>query len=147
MRVSAQQSEEMLHLLLRLQQAVIEIDVYDERTIFHLFSGDGACLVIFFLIDETQEFATSSHVASFADIDEAHFGRQRQAFHARKFQSWGSGAQLFGDAWLMLTDHVSQSGNMLRRCAAASPDDVHQPLFDIRFQLFSHLSRTLVVQP
>ena len=63
--------EEVDHLLLGIQESVVHVDIDDSGTISHLFAGDVQCLLITFLIDESQELSTTSHVASLAYIDEA----------------------------------------------------------------------------
>ena len=51
------QVQEMRHLSLGIEQAVIHIDVNDQRPVFHLFAGYLQSLLIVLLLDESQELA------------------------------------------------------------------------------------------
>ena len=51
------QVEEGHHLLLGIQQAVVHIDVYDQRPVCHLLTGNTQRLVIVLFLNQSQELA------------------------------------------------------------------------------------------
>ena len=56
-RFAGKQIEEMCHLALSVQQAVVHIDVDDHGSVFHLTAGYLERLFISTFLDETKEFA------------------------------------------------------------------------------------------
>ena len=54
---------------LSVQQAVVHVDVYHLRAVFHLFPGNGKGFIVFFFVNQPQELARTGHVATFAHVD------------------------------------------------------------------------------
>ena len=48
--------EEGFHLVLGVEQCVVHVDIDDKSPVGHLLPCDGHSLVVFFLIDESEEF-------------------------------------------------------------------------------------------
>ena len=74
--------QEVHHLGLGVEQAIVHVDIDYEGTISHLFSGDTNGLVVTFLLNQSQEFARTCHIASFANVHELHLRRYLQQFQS-----------------------------------------------------------------
>jgi len=59
-----------MHLMLRIQHGIIQVNVQNLCAIFHLSAGYLKGLIIFFLTDQTSKLPAASHIASLTDIDE-----------------------------------------------------------------------------
>ena len=78
-RLCSNHIQEVHHLGLGIQQTVIHVDVYHKGAILHLLTGDGHSLLVFLLLDESQEFPAARHITAFTHIDER--------IHGELFQS------------------------------------------------------------
>ena len=74
--------EECGHLLARIKQTVVHIDVDHLRSVLHLLACDGESLIIFLFLDKSEELARTSHIASLAHIDKSHFGSDVEQFQS-----------------------------------------------------------------
>ena len=73
-RFRSHQIQEGGHLFCRIQQSVVHIDIENQCPIFHLLAGDGQSLLVFLLVDESEKFPRTCHVAAFPYIHEIDFG-------------------------------------------------------------------------
>ena len=74
----------MHHFLLRVEQAIVDIDVEQLCSILHLLTGNGERFVIFLFVDQSQELARTSHIAAFAHVDEVALGSHLAEFQTRE---------------------------------------------------------------
>ena len=73
----------MAHLLLRIEQSVVHIDIEQRGAIAHLLAGYAKSLVILFLLYQTQELAAAGHIATLAHIHKC-AGQGCKAFEPRE---------------------------------------------------------------
>ncbi len=78
-----------------------------------------------FFIDKTEELAASGHITAFTDVDETHFGRQRQTFKSGKPEHRLTGHSIEG-ARRHVADFTGNGCNVLGCGTATSADDIHQ---------------------
>ena len=72
-RVTGDEIEKLHHIGLGIEQTIVHVDVNHEGSILNLLTGDLQSLCILFLLDESQKFAATRHIAALANVDEAHF--------------------------------------------------------------------------
>ena len=127
--------EEGAHLLTGIQQSVVHVYVYDQRSVRHLLSGDGHSLLIILLLDEAKELARACHITSLAHVHEAHVGRDVQQLQsAQPHRPW----LLLRLVRCLAFGYLGILGYELLRRAATSAYDVHQPFVDVFPYLRSH---------
>ena len=134
--------EEMHHLLLGVEQAIVHIDIEQLGSILHLVAGDGECFVIFLFVDKSKELARAGHVATLAHVDEVALGSHLAQFKSREPQGIGTWGRHVG---LGTLDKGGIFGDVGIGGATASADDVDQSLGDILFHLHGHLGGCLVI--
>ena len=88
-RLGSQQIQEMAHLGTGVDESVVHVDVQHESSVFHLLSGDAYCFLVVLLLNQTQELAGASHVASFADVDEPDLRGEVEGFETGEGQRAG----------------------------------------------------------
>ena len=74
--------QESLHLMCRIEQAVVHVDIKHQGAVGHLFAGDAQSLVVVFLVDESQEFARACYVATLTNIHKRNLGCESQGLQA-----------------------------------------------------------------
>ena len=74
--------EESRHFLACIEQAVVHINVYHQRSVGNLFPCYAHRLIVAFLLDKAQELARTSHIATLSNIDKAHIRRHIKQFQA-----------------------------------------------------------------
>ena len=84
LRFGSYQIEESSHFLTSIQQTVIHIHIDNQRTVFHLLTGNGKRFVILLLINQTQKFTRTGHITTFADIHKIYLGLYFQKFKPGK---------------------------------------------------------------
>ena len=60
----------MHHFRTRIQQRVVHVDVYHQRTVLHLLAGYQHRFVVLLFLDETQKLPAARHIAAFTDVRE-----------------------------------------------------------------------------
>ena len=143
-RLRGDQVEEDAHLILGLQQAVVHVDVEHLRAVLHLLAGDGERLLVLLLLDQSEELTRAGHVASLADVEEVVFRLHLQQIQPREPERVGLG-RCGRHMRSFATRQLGEVGDVCRRRAAASPDDVHESLVDKILDLDGHLLWRLVI--
>ena len=134
----------MDHLGLGIEQAVVHVDVNHLCAILYLLAGDAECFVVFLLVNQSQELARTGHVASFAHIHKVVFGLHLEQFQAREPERLWARGRLVG---LGSGGQLGKAGNVGRGGAAATSQDVDQPLVEVLLHLSCHDVGRLVVLP
>ena len=141
--------EEIHHFCLGIQQSVVHIHVHHGCTICHLLTGNTDGFLITFLINQSQELPTTSHVTAFAYVNEA-AGIYRQTngiIHLQQVQTREPHIlRLLHHLMRFLT--LSTSGivsDEFRTGSTAAADDVDDALIDKLGYLGSHRLSRLVI--
>ena len=134
--------EELDHRLLRIDQALVHVDVDDLGSVLDLVAGDVEGGGEIAGRDQLAEPGRAGDVGTLADIDEGDVGGEREGFEARKPHQRLDRGDL---ARLVFCDGGGNGRNVLRRRAAAAADDVDQPLAGEAFDLRRHRLGTLVI--
>ena len=124
-----------------IEQSVVHIDVEDHSASFYLMAGNRECLVVVLLIDESQELATSCHIASLAYIDESDFGSENQRFETgeakKSVQSFLSIRKSMINPTI-LSNQMGDGPNMVGCCPTTASNDVYQTFVDEMADLLEH---------
>ena len=131
------------HGLLRIQQALVHIDVDDLRAIGDLFARDIEGGGIFAVLDEFAEARGARDIGALAHIHKANVLREREGLKPRQAQH---GLNLGRTARAHALHAIRKGGDMLRRRAAASPDDVDEAAFSEFAQHGGHIVGALVIE-
>ena len=95
------QIEERHHDVLRIQHALIHVDVDDLGTVFYLVAGDAEGLFVLLLFDQPQESLGARHVCALTHVDEQGVLVTRKRFKAgqpqRGFLLWYLSWRVFGN--------------------------------------------------
>ena len=124
---SSNHIEEVHHLRLGVEQAVVHIDVDDQGSVFHLLAGNRHGFLVLFLLDEPKELARTCHVATLAHIHEVDLGGHIKRLQSAQQHRLGF---LHGMMNLSPTCHFHIPADKLGSRAATSAEDVHQALVD-----------------
>ena len=159
--------EEGHHLALGIEQTVVHVDVDNQRAILHLLAGNGHRLVVVLLLDEPQELARTRHVATLAYVDKSRMWRGFRGFRSfrgERREERGERIVLLLNLQQVKTTKPQVAGfsnrlmrlfpqhqlpilrNEVGRSAAATANDVYQPLVDELLDLRSHRLGSLVVE-
>ena len=133
--------EECRHLVLRIQQPVVHIEVEHQCAVLHLLPCYLQRLVVVLLLDESQEFPRPCHIAPLAHIRE-----RRHLEHVEPAQPQPLGPGHWHTYRHRSPNHLSKALNERGRGAAASTHNVHQPLGSQLLYLGSHRCGRLVVE-
>ena len=136
--------QEIHHLRLRIQQTVVHIDIYHERSVSHLFAGYTECLVVVSFLNQSEELARTCHITTFAHIHKLHLGCEVKPLqtaepHGLGFLHWHMG--LFSSHQFT----IACDERLISTTAAA--DDIHQPFVYQFTHLGCHCLGRLVVEP
>ena len=74
----------MAHLLTCVEKTVVHIDIEHQRSVVHLFAGDGDGFVVILFLNQSQELARTGNVAALTHIDESHFVGEHQGLETGK---------------------------------------------------------------
>ena len=135
--------QESNHLLTRIQQAVIHIDIDDQCAVSHLFTGYRDGFFILVVLDESEEFPRASHITSFTHIHEVDIRSDIEHLQSAKPHR----RRLFHRLVRLLAIHqcrIFRNKAIVRTTASAN--DVHQPLVNHLSHLGCHALRSLVVE-
>ena len=120
--------QEVAHRRRAVDQPVIHADIDDLSAAFDLLPRYGQRFFVFFFTDQAGEFGRSGHVRPFADVDEVSFGRDPQRFQSAE----RSYVLRFRDcARRVFRCDLRDGGDVFRRRAAASADDVQQAFVQV----------------
>ncbi len=142
--VGSHEVEEFHHFLLRVEQSVVHIHVYQHRPVAHLFPGYGESLIILFLVDKSEELAASSHVAPLAHV-------HKHALHRLHGLQSGEppciGSPLWKPPCRLALHRRGYRADVVGRGTAAAAHDVHAAVGHEHADGFRHHLRRLVVLP
>ena len=130
------------HRLLRVDQALVHVDVDDLRAVLDLLARHRQRRWIVAAGDQLAKSRRARNVGALADVDERDFRREHEGLeaaepHLRRHRR---------RAARRLASHGFRDGaNVVRRRAAAAADDVDQPLVGEAGDLPRHRLRRLVV--
>ena len=85
-RLGGNEIQEGRHLLARIEQAVVHVDINDLRPVFHLFPGNGEGFFVILLFNEAEELTRPCDIAPLAYVDKVVFRLDFQHFEAGEHQ-------------------------------------------------------------
>ena len=144
LRLGGNQVKEVGHLLFRVEQGIVHVDIQYHRAILHLLSGDGDSLIVLPVLDEPQKLSAARHVATLTHVDETSLWSYRQWLQARKQQPRTHGRNFSGS---LVLRQGGETRNKLWRGATTASHDIHQTLVNVLLHLGSHGISRLVVLP
>ena len=128
---------------LRIEQALVHVDVDDLRAVGDLVARDVERGGEIALLDQLAEFRGARDVGSLPDVHEADVGRQHEGFEARQPQQR---RDLRHDARRDALDRLGDGMDMRRRGAAAAAEDVDEAALGKFLDEAGHVFRALVVE-
>ena len=135
--------DELAHLCLCIEQAIIHVDVDCHCSVIHLLSGNVESFVVVLLADQAKELTASCHVASFANVEESRVidyrrlktrktvGCERLVVHGVRLNAF--------------IDKLTHCSDMGWRGAAAAADDIDEVFGKERTHLPDHHLWRIVV--
>ncbi len=129
---------------MRVDQALIHVDVDDLRTVFHLIAGDSQRRRVIAGGDQLSEAGRAGDVGTFANVDEGNVLGQHEGFETRKRHE---GLVLGNGARLVILDGFGNRPDMLGRRAAATADDVDKTVAGKTLHLARHHLGRFVILP
>ena len=142
--LGSNQLQEMRHFLAGIEQSVVHVDINHHGAVTDLLAGYGDSFIVLLLLDQSQELPTAGHIAALTHIDEAHLGRDVEAFESAQPESLTAGVHLVG---LLVLGGKGETTDELIGGATAAAYDVHQSLVHNLCHLGRHRLRSLVVEP
>jgi hypothetical protein len=141
-RLRGDEVQEPLHGRLRIEHALVHVDVDHLRAVGHLITRDGECGDVVAGLDELAELRGSGDVRALADVDEERLRPDVERFKSGKA---GTPRQDRPLSRRDAADPLRDVGDVLGRRAAAAAHDVDQPTRRPFAELPCGLRRRLVV--
>ncbi len=134
--------QEVGHGLFGVEQAFIHIDVDDLGAALHLMLSYREGFGIIARFDKAGEFAGAGDIGSFPDVDEVGFRADDQGLQSAEH----SVARLPGDAARRQSfDSFGHQADVVRRGAAAAPDEIDEAAGSKVADVVAHLRGALVI--
>ena len=109
------------HCSFGIEQTLVHVDVDDLRTVLDLIVGNVQRFGVVAVGDQPTELRGPGYVGPFADIDERDVVGERERFETRQLQS---ATPLDRNVWRLARDRIGDRGDVGRRRATATADDV-----------------------
>ncbi len=134
--------QERHHRLLRIEHALVHVDVDDLRTVLDLLPGDlhGVRVIVGF--DQLAEYRRAGDVGALADIDEQVVWSDRDRLEPRQPAAYGNRRDL---PRRLVVDDAAQFPDVIGGCAAASAHEIHEATLHEFADDFGHVLRRLVI--
>ena len=149
LRLSRYHIEEVDHLCLGIEQTIIHVDIDNSCPISYLFASDVQGFLVFFLINQSQELTTSSHIATLTDVDKARSVHRQldriiylQDIKPRKPQYVRLRSHLMR---LHTFRHLSIPSDEIGRSTTTAANDIDQPLVQELLDFRSHALCRLII--
>jgi len=141
-RLASDQIEEGDHRLLRVQHALVHVDVDDLRTGLNLLQRDFQGFGVVVFPDQAGEAGRTCDVGTFADVDEQRAAIDGERLKARE----AAGLWDIRDLTRRVTGHgVGDGLDMPRRGAAAATDNIQETALGEFFNHLGGFGRQLIV--
>ena len=116
--------QESHHRGLRIEHALVHVDVDHLRAVRHLVARDRERRDVVARLDQLAELRGARDVRALADVDEEHFGFEIERLETRQP---AAARRIRGLARRQARDGARDVRDVLRRRAAAAADDVDEP--------------------
>ena len=143
-RFSQQKIQEGMHLMLRIQHSVIQVNIQDLCAIFHLSACYLKGLVIYFFTDQASKLPASGHIATLPDIDEIGSFKSSKGLQTTQGQS---GYSYGRPPDLHLLGQGCKGPDMLGRGSAAPSHDIYKSGVDKFLDQLRHIFGRFVILP
>ena len=141
-RLGRHQVQEGDHHLLRLQHALIHIDIDNLGAVLNLVPGNAQGFLVLLFLDQPEETLGTGHVGALTYVDKQNVVVPGERLEAGQAQGLGALGDLPGRVF---GDRLGDGFNMVRTGTAAATNDVQEAVPGKAFDDFRHFFRGLIV--